>query len=125
MSSAGEPLCVPCRNVSTAPVDARAALSSRCQAANCLNLGFKPNLALKLEGGTKRGGHPGLLAPYTPRKGDRNVKRLVVRLPRSPFPEQAHIRTICTRAQLAANAFPAAGHYGLIKACAPFVDTPL
>jgi len=105
--------------------DVPVSLSSRYQAANCLNLGFKPNLALKLEGGTKRGGHPGLLATYTPRKGDANVKGLVVRLPRSAFLDQAHIRTICTRVQFAAKACPAGAQYGFIKAWTPLLDTPL
>ena len=91
----------------------------RYQAANCANLGFKPNLALKLKGGTKRGGHPGLTATYTPRSGDANVKGLVVRLPRSAFLDQAHIRTICTRVQFAAKACPKAAEYGFIKAWTP------
>ena len=103
------------------PVD----LKSRYQAANCLNLGFKPNLALNLKGGTKRGGHPGLSAIYTPRPGDANVKGLVVRLPRSAFLDQAHIRTICTRVQFAAKSCPAASQYGFIKAWTPLLDEPL
>jgi len=103
------------------PVD----LSTRYQAANCLNLGFKPKLALKLTGGTKRGGHPGLRAIYTPRKGDANVKGLVVRLPRSAFLDQAHIRTICTRVQFAAESCPPAAQYGYIKAYTPLLDEPL
>ncbi|HSS04291.1 MAG TPA: hypothetical protein VLK89_03755 [Solirubrobacterales bacterium] len=103
------------------PVD----LSSRYQAANCLNLGFKPKLALKLKGGTKRGGHPVLIANYEPRKGDANVKGLVVRLPRSAFLDQAHIRTICTRVQFAAKACPPGAQYGFIKAWTPLLDTPL
>jgi hypothetical protein len=103
------------------PVD----LSTRYQAANCLNLGFKPKLDLKLKGGTKRGGHPGLTATYTPRKGDANVKGLVVRLPRSAFLDQAHIRTICTRVQFAAKACPKGAQYGFIKAWTPLLDTPL
>ncbi|HEY8809286.1 MAG TPA: hypothetical protein VIM28_04615 [Solirubrobacterales bacterium] len=103
------------------PID----LATRYQAANCLNLGFKPNLALKLKGGTKRGGHPGLTATYTPRKGDANVKGLVVRLPRSAFLDQAHIRTICTRVQFAAKACPKAAEYGHIKAWTPLLDEPL
>jgi len=103
------------------PVD----LASRYQAANCLNLGFKPDLDLKLKGGTKRGGHPGLTATYTPRKGDANVKGLVVRLPRSAFLDQAHIRTICTRVQFAAKACPKAAEYGFIKAWTPLLDEPL
>jgi hypothetical protein len=103
------------------PVD----LSTRYQAANCLNLGFKPKLALNLKGGTKRGGHPGLSAIYTPRKGDANVKGLVVRLPRSAFLDQAHIRTICTRVQFAADACPPAAQYGYIRAWTPLLDEPL
>ncbi len=100
-------------------------LLSRYQAANCLNLGFKPSLSLNLKGGTKRGGHPGLLATYKPRAKDANIKGLVVRLPRSAFLDQAHIRTICTRVQFAADACPAGAQYGFIKAFTPLLDTPL
>jgi hypothetical protein len=100
-------------------------LSSRYQAANCLNLGFKPKLAFNLEGGTKRGGHPGLSAIYKPRAGDANVKGLVVRLPRSAFLDQAHIRTICTRVQFAAEECPQGARYGYIKAWTPLLDEPL
>ncbi|HET9162813.1 MAG TPA: hypothetical protein VFN89_05115, partial [Solirubrobacterales bacterium] len=108
------------------PVD----LSTRYQAANCLNLGFKPRLALSLKGGTKRGGHPGLKALYSPRKGDANIKGLVVRLPRSAFLDQAHIKTICTRVQFAAGGgngeqCPAASRYGFVKAWTPLLDEPL
>jgi hypothetical protein len=108
------------------PVD----LSTRYQAANCLNLGFKPKLALNLLGGTKRGGHPALKATYTPRKGDANIKGLVVRLPRSAFLDQAHIKTICTRVQFAAGAgngaeCPKASKYGFVKAWTPLLEEPL
>jgi hypothetical protein len=103
------------------PVD----LSTRYQAANCLNLGFKPKLALNLRGGTKRGGHPGLRAIYTPKAGDANIKGLVVRLPRSAFLDQAHIKTICTRVQFAAKACPKNAQYGYIKAWTPLLDEPL
>jgi hypothetical protein len=103
------------------PVD----LATRYQAANCLNLGFTPKLALNLKGGTKRGGHPGLRAIYTPKKGDANIKGLVVRLPRSAFLDQAHIKTICTRVQFAAKACPERSQYGYIKAWTPLLDTPL
>ncbi len=105
--------------------DVPAALASRYQAANCLNLGFEPSLSLNLKGGTKRGGHPGLIANYKPRAKDANVKGLVVRLPRSAFLDQAHIRTICTRVQFAAKACPAAAQYGSIKAWTPLLDDPL
>jgi hypothetical protein len=103
------------------PVD----LASRYQAANCLNLGFKPKLKLNLKGGTRRGGHPGLKAVYKPRKGDANVEGLVVRLPRSAFLDQAHIRTICTRVQFAEDNCPPAAQYGYIKAWTPLLEEPL
>ncbi len=108
------------------PVD----LSTRYQAANCLNLGFKPDLKLNLKGGTKRGGHPGLTALYTPRTGDANIKGLSVRLPRSAFLDQAHIKTICTRVQFAAGGgngeqCPAASKYGFVKAYTPLLEEPL
>jgi len=103
------------------PVD----LSTRYQAANCLNLGFKPRLDLSLKGGTRRGGHPALTATYEPRAGDANIKGLVVRLPRSAFLDQAHIRTICTRVQFAADSCPPAAQYGYIKAFTPLLEEPL
>jgi hypothetical protein len=105
--------------------DVPAELSTRYQAANCLNLGFKPKLDFKLRGGTKRGGFPALTATYKPRAGDANVKSLVVRLPRSAFLEQGHIRTICTRVQFAADACPKGAQYGFIKAWTPLLDEPL
>jgi hypothetical protein len=112
-------------NVLSPADDKSVDLQTRYQAANCLNLGFKPDLKLSLKGGTKRGGHPGLTATYTPRKGDANIKGLVARLPRSAFLDQAHIRTICTRVQFAAKACPKGAQYGYIKAWTPLLDTPL
>ena len=103
------------------PVD----LSTRYQAANCLNLGFNPHLGLHLKGGTRRGSYPGLKAVYSPKKGDANLKGLVVRLPRSAFLEQGHIRTICTRVQYAAESCPKAAQYGYIKAWTPLLEEPL
>ncbi len=105
--------------------DVPVSLADRFQAASCASLGFKPALDLKLKGGTKRGGHPGLTATYTPRKGDANAKSLVVRLPRSAFLDQAHIKTICTRVQFAAKSCPPASVYGHIKAWTPLLEEPL
>src|SRR5262249_8780495 len=44
-----------------------ASLKSRFQLAECTRLPFKPKLALKLTGGTKRAGHPALTATLTAR----------------------------------------------------------
>jgi hypothetical protein len=99
--------------------------SARFQAANCARLGFRPRLALRLKGGTKRGAHPALTAVYRPRKGDANLESIQTRLPKSAFLEQAHIRTICTRVQFAADACPKGSVYGHVVATTPLLEEPL
>ncbi len=105
--------------------DSPHSLADRFQASNCSLLGFKPKLAMKLKGGTKRGGHPALSGIYTPRAGDANLKGLVLRLPRSAFLDQGHIRTICTRVQFAAKSCPPGAIYGKATAWSPLLDEPL
>ncbi len=105
--------------------DSPFARSSRFQAADCQALGFKPRLSLKLKGGTKRGGHPALTGTYRPRGGDANLADMVLRLPRSAFLDQAHIRTICTRVQFAAKSCPPGAIYGRATAYTPLLEQPL
>jgi hypothetical protein len=105
--------------------DVPVGVSNPYQAANCLNLGFKPRLSLKLLGGTKRGDFPALRAVLRPRVGDANARRIVVSLPHSAFLEQGHIRTICTRVQFAADACPAGSVYGHARAWSPLLDEVL
>ena len=112
-------------DVFSAADDVPVALSDRYQAAGCASLGFKPALAIKLKGGTKRGNHPALRAVVTPRKGDANIDGAVVTLPKSAFLDQGHIRTICTRVQFAADNCPAGAVYGKVKAWSPLLDEPL
>ena len=83
---------------------------------HCGNLGYKPKLYTRIWGKTNRGAHPKLRAVLEPRKGDANVGRTALTLPRSEFLDQAHIKTICTRVQFAAGACPAASVYGWAKA---------
>jgi hypothetical protein len=104
---------------------ALASLSNRFQVGDCASLGFKPSLTLKLRGGTGRGAHPALRSVYQPRPDDANLEGLVVRLPRSAFLDQAHIRTICTRVQFAANNCPEGAIYGHVRAFTPLLDQPL
>jgi hypothetical protein len=105
--------------------DVPADLSTRYQAANCLNLGFKPKLKFRLKGGTKRGDHPALRAELRARPGDANIGKATVTLPRSAFLDQSHIRTICTRVQFAAKACPKGAEYGFAKAWTPLLDEPI
>ena len=93
--------------------------------ADCASLGFKPRLDFTLKGGTSRGDHPQLHSVFRPRKGDANLEKLVLRLPRSAFLDQAHIRTICTRVQFAANNCPKAAIYGHVRAFTPLLSEPL
>ena len=105
-------------------------LASRFQAAGCASLAFKPKLALKLKGGTRRGAFPRLRALYTPRAGDANLKRLALRFPHSEFIEQGHFRTICTRVQFAAGPghgarCPKGSVYGHARVWSPLLSEPL
>jgi hypothetical protein len=102
--------------------DVPVGLSDRYQAANCLNLGFKPNLKLNLRGGTRRGDHPGLKAVLRARPGDANIASAQVTLPRSAFLDQGHLDTICTRVQYAAEQCPKGSIYGHAKAITPLLD---
>jgi hypothetical protein len=99
--------------------------SNRFQVGDCAALGFKPKLSLRLFGGTKRGGHPKLRAILTQPPGQANMSSVSVALPHSEFLEQAHIRTICTRVQFAADACPAGAVYGHVKVLTPLLDEPL
>lgn len=105
--------------------DSPVARSARFQAANCTRLGFQPRLSFKLRGGSKRGDNPALRAVLRPKPGNANIEETVVRLPRSAFLDQAHIRTICTRVQFAADKCPKGAIYGRVRAFTPLLDDPL
>lgn len=102
-----------------------ASLSSPFQVGGCQDLGFKPSLALKLKGGTKRAKYQQLTAVLTARPGDANIARASVALPHSEFLAQEHIKTICTRVQFAANQCPPGSVYGTATAVSPLLDKPL
>ncbi|HYJ21227.1 MAG TPA: hypothetical protein VEW07_04290, partial [Solirubrobacterales bacterium] len=102
-----------------------ALLSNPFQVGDCRLLGFKPKLAIKLKGGTKRSDYPALTATLTARPGDANIGRTVVALPHSEFLAQNHIKTICTRVQYAADTCPPGSIYGSARAFSPLLDQPL
>jgi hypothetical protein len=100
--------------------------SSRFQVGNCEGLALKPKLAVNFSGApTRRGGHPKLTATLTTKKGESNLKQVQVTLPKTEFLDNAHIRTVCTRVQYAANNCPKASIYGHAKAWTPLLDKPL
>ncbi|HVQ60288.1 MAG TPA: hypothetical protein VMS60_15405 [Solirubrobacterales bacterium] len=105
-------------------------VTDRFQVGGCASLGFKPKLALRLKGGTKRNKYPALTATVGYRPGDANLARVSVTLPHSEFLAQNHIRTICTRAQFAAGpvpgaACPAGSVYGFASVTTPLLGAPL
>ncbi|HEY3435225.1 MAG TPA: hypothetical protein VGK41_06200, partial [Solirubrobacterales bacterium] len=95
------------------------------QATECNKLAFKPKLKIQLFGGTKRNKYPRLKATLTARKGDANMARTAVTMPRSLFLEQGHIGTVCTRPQLASQTCPKASVYGKAWAKSPLLDKKL
>jgi hypothetical protein len=99
--------------------------STRYQLLACSALPFKPKLALRLKGGTKRSAHPALRAVLKARHGDANIAKAQVTLPHSEFLDNAHIGTVCTRVQFAADACPPASVYGYARAFTPLLDKPL
>jgi hypothetical protein len=100
-------------------------VSTPFQAADCAALRFDPKLNLKLIGGTKRGAHPKFRAKLMMKRGESNISYARVTLPRSAFLDQAHIGTVCTRVQYAADQCPARSVYGYAKAVTPLLDAPV
>jgi hypothetical protein len=119
--------CDPMRFSGTAssPSGLTSPLRERFQVGSCTNLGFAPRLSLRLLGHTRRGGHPRLRAVLSTRSGDANISRAVVALPHAEFLDNAHIGTVCTRVQFAADACPTGSVYGRAKAFTPLLDQPL
>jgi hypothetical protein len=105
--------------------DFQAALSNPFQVGDCGRLGFGPKLNFRLRGGTHRGDYPAFSSRLLARKGDANIRKAIVALPHSEFLANAHIRTICTRVQFAADQCPAASVYGYAKAITPLLDQPV
>jgi hypothetical protein len=95
------------------------------QAIECNMLAFKPKLNIQLFGGTKRNKYPRLKATLTARKGDANIARTAVTMPRSLFLEQGHIGTVCTRPQLASHTCPKDSVYGKAWAKSPLLEKKL
>jgi len=102
-----------------------ASLSYPYQASNCASLAFKPRLALRLKGKTRRGGHPALSSVLTPRPGDANIGAATVLLPRSLQIDNAHINNPCTRVQFNEHACPSGSVLGTASAYTPLLDQPL
>jgi hypothetical protein len=100
-------------------------LSAAFQVANCASLGFAPKLGLKLNGSTKRRGHPAVQAVLRPAAGDANLARTTVVMPKNELLDNSHIGTVCTKVLFAAQTCPAASVYGSATAVTPLLDHSL
>ena len=101
-------------------------VSSAFRVANCADLEFAPKLSLRMFGAPpRRGGFPALKAVLTAPKGQANIGKATVLMPKTELLEQGHIRALCTRDQWAADSCPKGSIYGKAKAFTPLLDKPL
>lgn len=104
------------------------AQASPFRATECGKLKFQPKFHARILGGknqTRRTANPKFRAILEARKGDANLRRATFILPNATFLDQGHIKTVCTRVQLAANDCPKKSIYGNAKATSPLLDKPL
>jgi hypothetical protein len=101
------------------------AVSAPFQATGCSKLAFKPSFNARITGGTTRAKNPKIRVVVKARKGDANLARTSLNLPHSLFLDQGHIKTVCTRVQLAAKACPKNSIYGQAEASSPLLKKKL
>jgi hypothetical protein len=111
--------------LATSAFGGASSLANPFQVGGCKGLDFAPKLSLRLKGGTKRTSHPRLIAVLRAGEGEANISRAQVKLPPSAFLDQAHIKTICTRVQFAADQCPQGSIYGKASVKTPLFDDPL
>lgn len=104
------------------------AQSTPFQATECSKLQFKPKFYARILGGknqTKRTKNPKFRATLEAQNGNANLRRAAFILPRATILDQSHIKTVCTRVQLAANECPKNSIYGHAKATSPLLADPV
>ncbi len=101
------------------------AVSAPYQATGCKGLGFKPSFNARISGPTTRAKNPQIRVVVKARKGDANIARTALNLPHSLFLDQGHIKTVCTRVQLAAKECPQNSIYGHAEASSPLLKQKL
>lgn len=105
-----------------------ASRASEFRANDCRRLRFKPRFFARVFGAKqrlRRAANPRFRAILRARKGDANLHRAAFILPRAIILDQSHIRTICTRPQLASGSCPGGAIYGYARATSPLLDDVL
>jgi len=103
-------------------------VGDKFQFLGCKKLKFKPKFHARIFGGknqTRRARNPKFRAIVEARNGDANLRRAAFILPRATILDQGHIKTICTRVQLAANNCPKNAIYGHAEATSPLLNGKL
>jgi hypothetical protein len=100
-------------------------VSAPFQASACNKLAFKPKLHTRLYGPTTRAKNPRIRAVLEAGKGNANIARTALTLPHSLFLDNSHIKTVCTRPDLAAHTCPKSSIYGHAEAITPLLDKKL
>ncbi len=104
------------------------AFSDQYGTSNCHTLNFKPKLGVKLLGGrkaAKRKGHPRIQAVLRAKTNEANLNYTALTLPPTMLLDNGHIKTICTRVQLAAQSCPSGAVYGHATADSPLIGGKL
>jgi hypothetical protein len=101
------------------------AVTAPYQATGCNTLSFKPSFNARISGPTTRAKNPQIRVVVKARPGDANIARTALNLPHSLFLDQGHIKTVCTRVQLAADECPASSVYGHAEAGSPLLKNKL
>jgi hypothetical protein len=102
-----------------------AAVSAAFQATGCKGLKFAPTLHARISGPTTRAKNPRIRVVVQAKRGQANIARTALNLPHSLFLDQGHIKTVCTRVQLAAQACPSNSIYGYAEASSPLLQQKL
>jgi hypothetical protein len=102
-----------------------AAVSAAFQATGCKGLKFAPTLNARISGPTTRAKNPRIRVVVRAKQGQANIARTALNLPHSLFLDQGHIKTVCTRVQLAAQACPSNSIYGYAEASSPLIKQKL
>jgi hypothetical protein len=101
------------------------AVSAAFAATGCEGLKFKPTLNARISGPTTRAKNPKIRVIVKSKPGEANIGRTALNLPHSLFLDQSHIKTVCTRVQLAAQQCPANSVYGYAEASSPLLTNKL
>ena len=110
------------------PSGARSTVSSPFQAANCLNLGFKPIFKVSTSGKNSRAKGASLTVKLSyPAGTQANISKVKVDLPKQLPSRLTTLQKACTAAQFNANpaGCPAASRVGFAKAITPLIPVPL